>query len=256
MPLGDRNPAVDEIIAEGRRLLRGEWKYLGFALCNFAPPGMPFDPFVVKRFKEEIDPSFLPLWMRHAYRTPEGDIVYFDYHCLTFTSPNNIIVDEDDQDTEKVVVRHPHIDFIKHPPLQPTYGERAFPHSYLGSKPGFGGILYWPSKLLPRKVVGIPRPLSMMDFSYYRELTWLHTQARRKDINAQQVESFYSAMKEVDRKFQSEHDYRWDHDWQYLTRLVNNLSSEEQSLLMSQVDPDILRGIREVPTRVGHSLPH
>lgn len=239
----DANPVMDYILSRGRFLLRNNWQYLGFRLAAFAPPDFPWDDYVVRRFREEIDPSFLPLWMRHAYRTPEGSEVYFDYHCLAFESENNLVVD-----AQSGTVRGPHIDFITHPPLQAAYGPRRRPHSYIS-------ILHWKTKLLPPQVLGVPRQLSMSDFHHFREITWLNEQASRKDLAAEKIRQYNADMLAVDMKYRAAMDYRWDQDWNYLSRLVEKLTVEERTALMRNADPAVLRGLRDAHTRVGHALP-
>lgn len=231
----DSNRVLDAVLAEGMAHVRNQWKYAGFRIAAFDCPHMPFDPFVVKRFREEIDPSFIPLWLRHVWISPAGTEQFFDYHVLSFAAEAMLEPDE------KGNLPQPHRDFRG--VLFPYRGETRRPHSYIE-------ILHTKSKTLPKKFLGLPRPLSMSDFHKYREVTYWNNLADRKQRAKEQSEFEDEQIRKVDAYWQAESDYRWDHDWRHMSKLMEGLDVTDRQLLARRVGGNMQRF-----NPIGHRLP-
>jgi len=232
---GDSNPEVDQRLAAAAGFQRNRWKYVAFQMSLFPHPAYPFDPVVVRRFREDIDPSMLPVWMRHVWRSPEGGLHYFDYHVLSFENPDwDKVGPESEQNP-------PHRDFRG--VRQSTKGPSRRPHDYIE-------ILYSKSRILARAlspdIIGAFWPLSMMHYHKYREITWANNQAIRKDQAEASNEAIKDRIRRVDAHYRAESDYRWDHDWNHLQSNAEGLSIEEQRQVATS---------GQLASRVGHILP-
>lgn len=234
---GDTDRVFEMLLAGAKSAMANRWRYAGYRIATFAPPGLPFDPAVVARFRSEIDPDVAFLWMRHVWISPAGTEHCFDYHVIASASENCIAIEEDEDQTKRAVP--PHRDF-QHGVLQPYFGKRVRPHSYIE-------ILHSRSRYLPKKILGVFDPLSMRHFHKYREITYLHDTVKRKDLNKQEVEGVYERIRKIDSAWQAESDYRWDHDWNYLAGLVNKLDARERA--------EILGGAQRRANYIGHALP-
>lgn len=192
------------------------WKYRGFQIFDFDHPFYPVDPIVLRRFRAEIDPSAIVLWLRHVWRSPAGGDHNFDYHLISYQDPNWEKVGPD------TPANPPHPDFRSTMPS--LWGRPRHPHGYIE-------ILHSKSKELEKglsgKIIGAFCPFSIVHLLKYKEITWLNAQAEREGQSQEDIDAKAAAIRAVDAKWQAESDYRWDHDWNHISENMNKLSSED-----------------------------
>jgi len=167
----------------------------------------------LRRFRSEVDPTFVPLWVRNVYQNESGGLHIFDRHVLATACCDN---------NSQLTIQ---ADFRQHIPG--TDFRRYRPHTILD-------ILEGPehTKIHP-KLPGAFVEFGMPEFLKWKEKAWWGQQWSREDEDKErQSEMFLDSRRQtiadIDNKWRAESDYRWDHDWRYMNRLHGQMTMEEQ----------------------------
>ncbi len=195
------------------------WYKVGFAkYYGYDHPDCPFDKELVAAFRRDIDPYFIPLWVKNVYQSTSGGVAVFVRHVIAFGNPY----------PETRV----HTDFRRSPPEFSAYWDKHYsrypprPHDIME-------ILEGPEIPWSPELPGAFYPISWMHYAKYKALGYLARELAQlgldpKDEEARAaVEAKKKELIAIDRRFKQESDYRWDHDWRYMKNLHAGLNAEE-----------------------------
>lgn len=190
------------------------WKKIGFALYHAFPhPVYPWDAKLVERFRREVDPTFVPLWVRNVYRHPCGSEHIFDRHVLAISVCDNNSVISIQHDFRRGILGadrryRPHtiLDILEGPP-------------HTAIEPGLPGAF---------------KEFGPDDLQKWKEKAWWGQQFSKEEDSAYYLEQERQKIQAIDDKWRAESDYRWDHDWRYMNRLHQQMTMEEQKAALAQ----------------------
>lgn len=201
-----------------------KWQKVGFAkYYGYDHLDCPFDKEVVAAIRRDIDPFFIPLWVKNVYQSTSGGVLVFVRHVLAF-GPGDYPQSRQ------------HHDFRLAPPEFSAIQDKHYrlysprPHDLLE-------ILEGPEIPWSPELPGAFVPLGWEHYHKYKALSWMMRDAIQNDLDPQeeQARAAWEAKKAeveaVDRYWKQESDYRWEHDWRYLRKQHEGLTSEELRLI-------------------------
>ena len=188
------------------------WRKVGFAQYYATPhPIYPWDQDVVRAFRRDIDPSFMPLWVRNVYRHPAGSLHVFDRHVMTVGAPYG-----------EMPVHHDLLNVF-----MPTSDWRGIkPNSILP----FDGILEG-APIFHEKLPGAFIPLGWDHYQRYRAYSYYGRYMDMEKYGETVAMEAHNRTMAIDRAWKQESYYRLEHDWEYLMGLARALNSEERRLV-------------------------
>lgn len=181
-----------------------DWRKVGRAVYHDTPhPLHPWDSEAVRLFREEVDATMVPLWVRNTYRNVAGGVYVFDRHVITAYDANR----------RKV-----------HPDL------RSITAISGGHSPN------WIVEILGDRGGVLPGPFvafGMLHYYKYKELTEIANHENIDENHRAYIQGRLNKIKAIDKYYEEESDYRWNQDWGYLKHQAQQLTTEERDLLLN-----------------------
>lgn len=167
---------------------------------------------MVKAFRRDIDPLFVPLWVRNVYRSSGGTDLVFDRHVLAVGLRWSEMPVQ--QDLQNVFL--------------PTGYFNHYPNSILP----FDGILEGPPLLDP-KLPGGFIPIDWSHYQRYRGYAWAGRYLDMDKYGEEVALESLERTRAIDRAWKAESDYRLEHDWKHLTKLGQQLDVQERNAVLA-----------------------
>lgn len=190
-----------------------DWRKVGRSQYFHTPhPIYPWDTRAVELFREEIDPTMVPLWVRSVYRNTTGGVYVFDRHVITAYDPKRI-------NTHPKYPVHP--DLIN---ITATSG---------GFHPN------WIVEILGDKGGVLPGPFvafGMLHYYRYKELTEIANHESIEDNHRNYIQGRLDKIRRMDEQAEAESNYRWDQDWGFLMRQRDKLDASDRRLVSAATD--------------------
>lgn len=207
-----------------------------FHYQTFPPPGYAAPTEYIRMFRRTIDPLFVPLWVCTVYRTPAGGDLTFWHMAISVGNDHA----GDPLELGVPRTREMELHARDYELRSIRYGDERVPRPFRLIE-----ILEGPLDKLWQRLPGDFIQLNASHYWKIKGMAWwadelakhhvINSETDLLDLKAKQYEvECVENIKRIDKRWRAESDYRWDHDWGYMQRQIEGLTTEEQALVLKE----------------------